>query len=164
MKKPVIVLAILAIVATATFADIGIGGAAFFKSPVLIGQPVDLSNLNVDQFSFGGDLRFTLGWFQAEGLVLYSSGAVNSLNAYLDAGVALDVAILRLSLGAGPNFAYSFGDSSPMQAGLNARIGADVMLGPISIGASYIMAMNLQNGIHISTGSGLLGIQILFWL
>ena len=68
MKKIVIVLAILAIVSTATFAEFGIGGAAFYKSPVLIGQPVDLSNLNVNQFSFGADMRFKLGWFQAEGL------------------------------------------------------------------------------------------------
>ena len=164
MKKLVMVFAILAIVSTASFADFGIGAAAFYKSPVLLGQPIDLGNLNVNQFSFGADMRFKLGWFQAEGLVLYSSGDVKSLNAYLDAGLALDVAILRLSLGAGPNFTYSFGESSPMQVGLNAKIGADLMLGPISIGASYIMAMNLQNGIHIGTSSGLLGIQILFWL
>jgi len=164
MKKLVMVFAILAIVSTASFADFGIGAAAFYKSPVLLGQPIDLGNLNVNQFSFGADMRFKLGWFQAEGLVLYSSGDVKSLNAYLDAGLALDVAILRLSLGAGPNFTYSFGESSPMQVGLNAKVGADLMLGPVSIGASYIMAMNLQNGIYIGTSSGLLGIQILFWL
>ena len=51
-----------------------------------------------------------------------------------------------------------------MQVGLNAKVGADLMLGPISIGASYIMVLNLQNGIHVTTSSGLLGIQILFWL
>jgi len=164
MKKLVLVLAILAIVSAASFADFGIGGAAFYKSPVLLGQPVDLSNLNVNQFSFGADARFKLGWFQAEGLLLYATGDVDSLNAYLDAGVALDVAILRLSLGAGPNFTYNFGEPAAVQVGLNAKIGADVMLGPVSIGASYIMAMNLQNGIHIGTSSGLLGIQILFWL
>jgi len=164
MKKLVLVLAILAIVSAASFADFGIGGAAFYKSPVLLGQPVDLSNLNVNQFSFGADARFKLGWFQAEGLLLYATGDVDSLNAYLDAGVALDVAILRLSLGAGPNFTYNFGEPAAVQVGFNAKVGADLMLGPISIGASYIMAMNLQNGIHIGTSSGLLGIQILFWL
>ena len=68
----------------------------------MLGQPIDLGNLNVNQFSFGADTRFKLGWFQAEGLLLYAMGDVNSLNAYLDAGVALDVAIVRLSLGAGP--------------------------------------------------------------
>ncbi|MCX7030215.1 MAG: hypothetical protein NTU62_08855 [Spirochaetes bacterium] len=164
MRKLVLILAVLAIVPVAVFADLGVGAAAFYKSPVLLGQPIDLGSLNVDQFSFGGDVRFKLGWFQAEGLLLYSAGDVNSLNAYLDAGLALDVAILRLSLGAGPNFTYNFGESSPMQAGLNAKVGADVMLGPVSIGASYLMALNLENGIHIGTSSGLLGIQILFWM
>jgi len=164
MKKLLLVLAILAIVSTATFADFGIGGAAFYKSPILLGQPVDLGNLNVNQFSFGADMRFKLGWFQAEGLVLYAIGDVDSLNVYLDAGVALDVAIVRLSLGAGPNFTYNFDEPTAVQVGLNAKLGADLMLGPISIGASYIMVLNLQNGIHVTTSSGLLGIQILFWL
>jgi hypothetical protein len=40
-----------------------------------------------------------------------------------------------------------------MQVGLNARVGA-----------SYLMAMNLEGGIHIGTSSRLLGIQILFRL
>jgi hypothetical protein len=164
MRKFILILAALAILPVAVFADFGVGAAAFYKSPVLLGQSIDGANLNVNQFSFGGDVRFKLGWFQAEGLVLYASGEVDSLNAYLDAGIALDVAILRLSLGAGPNFTYNFGESSPFQAGLNAKVGADVMLGPVSIGASYIMVMNLKSGIHISTSSGLLGVQILFWL
>jgi len=164
MRKFILILAVLVIVPVAVFAEFGVGAAAFYKSPVLLGQPIDLVNLNVNQFSFGADARFKLGWFQAEGLVLYSSGEVDSLNAYLDAGIALDVAILRLSLGAGPNFTYNFGESSPFQAGLNAKVGADIMLGPVSIGASYIMALNLLSGVHINTSSGLLGIQILFWL
>jgi hypothetical protein len=83
---------------------------------------------------------------------------------YLDAGVALDVAILRLSLGAGPNFTTNFGQAAPIQAGLNAKIGADVKLGPISVGASYIMVLNLANGVNVQTSSGLLGIQVLFWM
>lgn len=163
MRKLILIL-VLVILPVAVFADWGIGGAAFYKSPVLLGQPIDTSNLNVDQFSFGGDLRFKLSFFQAEALLLYSAGDTNSINAYLDAGLALDVAILRLSLGAGPNFTYNFGESSPVQAGLNAKVGADVMLGPISLGLSYIMALNLNNGLYINTGSGLVGVQVLFWM
>jgi hypothetical protein len=164
MRKLVLILVALAILPAAVFADWGVGGAAFYKSPVLIGQQVDIDNVNVDQFSFGGDLRFRLGWFQAEALVLYSAGDVSSLNAYLDAGVALDVAFLRLSLGAGPNFSNNFGESPPVQAGLNAKIGADIALGSISVGLSYIMALNIDNGVDIQTSSGLLGIQVLFWM
>ena len=102
MKKLFLILAIVVILPVAVFAEWGIGGAAFYKSPVLLGQPVDIANLNVNQFGFGGDVRLKVGWFQFEGLLLYSAGDINSLNMFLDAGVALDLAIIRLSLGAVP--------------------------------------------------------------
>jgi hypothetical protein len=148
----------------AIFAEWGVGGAALYKSPVLLGQPIDLSNHNVDQFSFGGDLRFKLGSLQAEGLLLYSAGSVNSLSAYLDAGLVMDLAIVRLSLGAGPNFNNNFGTTRPVQAGLNAKLSADVMLGKMSFGLTYILAMNFDNGIDINTRLGLLGAQVMFWM
>jgi len=81
MRKLVLVLCVLAILPVAVFAEWGIGGAAFYKSPILLGQPIDTSNVNVNQFSFGGDLRLKLAWFQAEALVLYS--AVMSESEYL---------------------------------------------------------------------------------
>ena len=164
MRKLALMFFILVALPVAIFAEWGVGGAALYKSPVLCGQSLDLANHNVDQFSFGGDLRFKLGLFQAEGLLLYSAGAVNSLTMYLDAGVALDVALMRLSLGAGPNFNNNFNASRPIQAGCNAKIGADIMLGKVSVGLSYIMAMNIGNGVDISTGAGLLGAQVLVWL
>jgi hypothetical protein len=164
MKRLILILGILVILPTAVFADGAIGGAVFYKSPVLLGQSVDTENLNVNQFTFGGDARLKLTWFQAEALLLYSAGDVNSLNLFLDAGVALDVAILRLSAGAGPDFVFNFGEDSPAQAGLNAKIGADLMFGPISVGLSYIMAMNIDNGLYVRTSSGLLGAQVLFWM
>ncbi len=40
--------------------------------------------------------------------------------------------------------------------------GADLMLGPISVGVAYIMALNLDNGISLKTGSGLPGMNVLF--
>ena len=172
MRKLVLILLVLAVLPAAIFAEEaaatglqwGIGGAAFYKSPYLMGAKVDTENLNANQFSFGGDMRLKLGWFQAEALVLYSAGDVNSLNTYLDAGLGLDITILRLSLGVGPNFTYSFGSNSGAQVGLNAKIGADLVFGPISFGLSYIMAMNLASGVHVATTTGLLGAQIMFWL
>ncbi len=173
MRKLVLILLVLAVLPAAIFAEEaaasglqwGIGGAAFYKSPYLMGQKIDTENLNVNQFSFGGDLRLKVGWFQAEALLLYSAGAdVSAINTYLDAGVALDIAILRISLGVGPNFTYNFGSNSGAQVGVNAKIGADLMLGPISVGASYIMAMNLDNGVAVSTSCGLLGVEVLFWM
>jgi hypothetical protein len=53
------------------------------------------------------------------------------------------------------NFIYNFGESSPFHAGLIAEAGADIKLGPVSFGLSYIMAMNIDNGLYIGAGSGL---------
>ncbi|MFA6857558.1 MAG: hypothetical protein WCR31_10135 [Treponema sp.] len=73
MKKILSILAILAVLPVFMFAEktggLDIGGAMFFKSPVLLGQLVDRDSLNVNQFVFGGDVRYKLGWFQAEGLL-----------------------------------------------------------------------------------------------
>jgi hypothetical protein len=164
VRKLILIFSILVVIPIAVFAEWGVGGAAFYKSPVLIGQPINTASVNVDQFSFGGDLRLKLGWFQAEGLVLYSAGSVSSLNIFLDAGVALDLAILRLSLGAGPDFTANFTNSPPTQAGLNVKAGADLLLGPVSVGLSYIMALDLNNGVDVTTSSGLLGVSLIFWL
>lgn len=144
--------------------ELGVGGAMFFKSPVLLGQPIDKSKLNVSQFAFGGDVRLKMNWFQVEGLLFCATGDVSGLNMYLDAGVGLDIAIVRLSLGVGPNVTWNF-DSSPLiQTGLNAKIGADVKLDKISVGLSYIMALTNDEGINIESSSGLLGMQVLYWL
>jgi hypothetical protein len=164
MRKAVFLCALLLVVPLAAFAELGIGGAAFGKSPALVGQPDDTNNLNVSQFSFGGDGRLKLGWFQGEALVLYASGSgVNSLNTYLDVGWVGDLSILRLSLGAGPSLVYNAGTNSGAQVGVNAKVGADLMLGKISAGLSYIMNLNINNGVQINTGAGLLGVNIMFW-
>lgn len=164
MKKSILLSLVLISLPIAAFAQLGVGGAAFFKSPVLIAQPIDSDNLAVNQFSFGGDVRFNMTPFQLEALVLYSAGEYNSLNAYLDAGIAIDIAVIRLSAGAGPTFTGNFGKSPATQVGLNAKIGADIMMGKVSAGLSYIMALNIDNGIDINTSSGLLGASVLFWL
>ena len=172
MRRMILVLIVLAIVPVMAFADstplqhiFGFGPAVFYKSPVLVGQQVDADNLNVDQFDFGGDVRFKLSVFQAEALVLYASGnGVNSYSAFLDAGLAVDIAFLRLDLGVGPNFLYSMGNGYGGQVGGNAKVGVDVLLGPISVGASYIMELNLSNGFQVNTGSGLIGLDVLFWI
>ena len=164
MRRVCVILAVMMILPTFAFAQLALGPAAFLKSPVLLGQAVDVSELNVNQFSFGGDVRYRVGWFQAEGLLLYSLGEVNSLDIFLDAGVALDISIVSLSIGAGPNFTNNLGQSPPVQAGLNAKAGADLRLGPVSVGVSYIMAMTIDDfTVNVKASSGLLGVQVLFW-
>ena len=174
MKKIILFLVVLAIVPISMFAEgetsnsplleVDLGPAAFYKSPVLLGQPIDLSNANCEQFAFGADLRVKFGVFQAEAVTLYSSGAVHSLNTYFDVGIAADIAILRLSLGAGPNFIFNLENNTPFQAGLNAKAGIDLNVGPVVFGVSYIMALNIANVTTVSTGSGLLGASVLFKL
>jgi hypothetical protein len=164
MKKLALMIVVLSILPAAIFAQLGFGAAAFYKSPVLLGQPLDLNNHNVDQFSFGADLRLKLGLFQAEGLALYSAGTVSSFSTYLDAGLGIDIAILRFSLGAGPNFIANFGATKPVQAGFNAKAGVDLQIGKMSVGLSYLMALNIANGADVNTSFGLLGAQILFWM
>ena len=162
MKRGILVAVILIVLPMAAFADLGIGGAAFYSSPVLLGQSSSEEDLNVDQFTFGGDLRLKLSILQLEALVLYAaSGDVQSLNTYLDAGVALDILFLRLSAGAGPNLIFNIGESSPVQSGLNAKLSADIKLGRLSVGLSYIMDFTDFN---LDTSAGLLGAQVLFWL
>jgi hypothetical protein len=97
--------------------------------------------MGVTSLSFGGDVRLKVGLFQAEALVLYSAGEVYSFDAYLDAGIVVDVAAFRLSLGAGQSFTNNMGQGNPIQAGFNAKAGAEVMLGHFSVGISYIMAL-----------------------
>ena len=165
MRKLLLVMAVLIILPTMAFAQFAVGPAAFLKSPVLIGQPVDVDELNVNQFSFGADALYRVGWFQAQGLMLYSTGDINSLDVLLDAGAALDISIVTLSVGAGPNFTNNFGEGHARQAGLNSRVGADVRIGPVLVGASYIMALDIRDGgFSVRTSSGLLGAHVKFWL
>lgn len=165
MKRVIVVLALMMILPAMAFAQLSAGPAMFLKSPVLIGQDIDIDEVNVNQFSFGGDLRYRIGWFQAEGLALYSTGDVDSLDLFLDAGVALDISILTLSIGAGPNFTNNFGESPATQAGLNTKAGVDLRLGKFTVGAAYIMALDINDsGFSVESSSGLLGIHALFQL
>jgi hypothetical protein len=164
MKRAILVGLLVALLPAAAFAELGVGGAAMMKSPYLLGQSVSKDDLNVNQFTFGGDARLKVSLLQGEALVMYAAGDVQSLNVYLDAGVAFDLLLLRLSAGVGPNFVYNFGESSPRQAGLNAKISADVKLGKLSVGLSYIMDLSLSGGIDVTTSSGLLGAQVLLWM
>ncbi len=164
MKKKLLILIVLIVLPFAVFAEWGIGPAAFLKSPVLVGQPVDADNLNVNQFSFGADARLKVAIFQGEALLLLSLGEQTSINSYLNVGLAVDIAFVRLSLGVGPNFNFNLGSNSLVQAGFNTKAGVDFMLGDVSLGMSYIMALNVDNGLYVDTVCGLLGIQLVFWL
>ncbi len=164
MTKRVLIVLALCLVPLLSFAELGVGGAAFFNSPVLIGQPVTASGLTSGGFTFGGDLRFKLAILQLEALGLVTmAGGSTALDLYTDAGLALDVLFLRLSLGAGPNFTYEFGGADPFMPGFNIKANADVKLGKLSVGLSYITGLIVSNGIALDKSTGLLGISVLYW-
>lgn len=164
MKKSLFLLAVMAFVPALMFAELGIGGAAMLTSPSLLGQPVKSEYLNVNQFSFGGDIRIKEGMLQAQSLIFCSAGEVSGLDMYLDAGVAFDVAMFRLSAGLGPNITWNFGKNPVLQAGMNGKIGADIMLDKVSIGMTYLMALKRNEPMSVNTGAGLLGFNVLLWM
>jgi hypothetical protein len=164
MKRILLLATLIVLLPLAAFAELGVGGVALYNSPVLLGQSVDEDELNVNKFTLGGDMRFKLSLFQAEGMLLYSAGEVQSLDIFLDGGVAFDILMLRLSAGVGPNFTVNIGEDKVWQNGLNFKLNADVKIKRLSIGLTYITDLNLDGGIDIDTSAGLLGATVLLWL
>jgi hypothetical protein len=163
MKKTLILVLVLAFIPLLSFAELGLGASAFFNSPVLIGTPIDKSELREGGFTFGGDVRFKLSILQLEALGLVTLGDQKSIDLYADAGLALDLAILRLSLGVGPTVFFLLDSSDPTLAGFNAKLNADVKLGRLSVGLSYIMGLMVEDGIALDKSTGMLGANVLFW-
>jgi hypothetical protein len=163
VRKTLVLVIVLCFIPLFVFADLGVGGSAFFNSPVLIGQTPTLSGLSSAGFTFGGDLRFKLSLLQLDALALVTVKDVTAINLYADAGLALDILFLRLSLGAGPTVGYVFGGPEPMLLGFNAKANVDLMLGRLSLGLSYIMDLIVNDGIRLDRSTGLLGASVLIW-
>jgi hypothetical protein len=164
MKKIILILSAMLLIPVVAFAQVAVGGIAFAKSPLLFGEAINSANTNVNQFCFGGNVRLKANWLQLESVIVASTGPVNGIDIYADAGVTFDVAMVRLSAGLGPNLSWNFGTQPIVQTGMNGKIGADVMLGDISVGASYIMALKYNDHVDLYNRSGLLGFQVLVWL
>jgi len=164
MKKLILILAAMLMIPVVAFAQVAVGGIAFAKSPLLFGEPINSANANVNQFCLGGDIRFKANWLQLETVLVGAAGPVNGVDIFADAGVAFDLAMIRLSAGLGPNLSWNFNAQPIVQTGMNGKIGADIMLGGISVGASYIMALKYNDHIDLYNRSGLLGFQVLVWL
>jgi len=168
MKKTLILVLVLAFIPLLSFAELGLGASAFLNTPVLIGEDPEVSEWGKGGFTFGADARFKLSLLQLEALGLVSVGeSATSIDLYGDVGLALDLAILRLSLGAGPTFIFVLDDASePVLGGYNVKANADIKLGKISVGVSYIMALIVQDGlfnIQPDLNTGMLGANVLFW-
>jgi hypothetical protein len=170
MKKTIILVLVLAFIPLLSFADLGLGASAFLNTPVLIGEDPDVSQWGSGGFTFGADVRWKLlKILQLEALGLVSLGEeTTSIDLYADAGLAVDLLFLRLSLGAGPTVYFLLNDATnPVLAGYNVKANADVKLGRISVGLSYIMGLVVEGGlfnVKPDKSTGMLGANVLFWL
>jgi hypothetical protein len=162
MKRILLILVLVSFLPLSLFADLGIGGVAFLNSPVLIGQPAIPDGLGLEDFTFGGNVRWKLGILQLDGLALLTMGDAIVVDIFADAEAVLDLLLFRLSAGIGPNVRYTFG-TGEMNTGFNAKVNADVKLGSISVGLSYIMALTLDGGIALDKSKGFLGATVLLW-
>ncbi len=187
MKKGFLILLML-LISTALFAEARIGATAFYNFPLIQDDELDLpeyDQLQVSDFTFGADFRLKLSLLQGSAMALVTPGSITgggndsslqvpaNADIFLDGGVALDVSMLRLGLGAGPNFTYYLGDSESVEnvtsTGVHLKATADVMLGSLSVGMSYLAQfdMNLSqigNIINADKSQGLFGVSALLKL
>lgn len=160
MKK-VMLLALIALLPAAAFAQLGIGPAAFYNSPVLAGEAIESEDLDAEHFTFGANARLKLSLLHGEALALVSLSPFTS-DIFLDVGAEIDLAVLRLSAGIGPKLTYT-SDEGFFRGGYNLKLNADIVLGSLSVGLSYIWNVTLDGDLDVRGRRGLLGLTVLFW-
>jgi hypothetical protein len=135
MKKLIVVLVIALLPAMAFALDFQIGGTAIYKGLLadIISGPTDVT---LQDFTFGGEARLTFGLLQGAAAVLYYPDVPNSsLKVLSDIGVNLNLAIVRLGAGVGPNFYIPLGGAiSGVPVGINVKGAVDLQLGNLSLG------------------------------
>jgi len=168
MKKLIVVL-MIALLPTLAFAlDFQIGGTAMYKGILedITSGPTDLG---LDDFTFGAEARLSLGLLQGAAAVLYYPDEFDpSLIALTDIGVTLNLAIVRLGVGIGPNFFIPLNDGGPTGSlGLNLKGAVDLQLGGLSVGlVGYYYLASLEDiGADLfETAQPWLGLTVLFKL
>ena len=168
MKKLIVVL-MIALLPTMVFAlDFQIGGTAMYKG-LLSDIETETSDITFDDFTFGGEARLTFGLLQGAAAVLYYPDEFSpSLVALTDIGVTLNLAIVRLGAGIGPNFRIPLGGSvTGIPLGLNVKLGADLQLGKLSLGAVgyyYIASLSDISVDLFKTAQPWVGLTLLYKL
>jgi hypothetical protein len=160
MKKVILIMLICAVPAILT-GQAGFGIAAFYNTPIEAGSFPDEDQIHTENFTFGGDLRLKLGILHGEALALVTLDPFVT-DIFLDAGITLDILIVRLAAGIGPKFTYG-GEDRIMRGGYNLKLNADIILGKISLGLSYIFNTTLGSDLDVRGRSGMFGVSLLFW-
>lgn len=163
MKKLIIVLVLITL-PMAAFAQFYLGATAFFK-----GDPLGLQNPTpsiVDNLAFGADAKLKLAILEGQATALYVLN--NSFNVFLDVGIILDIAIVSVGAGVGPNFLLDFSSGAPesFAFGFNGKVHVDLNLDPIKISAYYLFLLDSITIADIKEKmyAGNVGLSILFML
>ena len=180
MQKALLLIFLVALPFMA-FAEFQIGPTALYNvmfaadpetSVGVYSEAMD-NGLSLDDFTLGVDTRLKLGLFQGCAMGLVSpglDGLPTEIEVYLDVGIAIDILMLRLGIGIGPNLIVALGEdiTDPVFLGGNVKLSADIMLGGIAVSINYLMYMAdfskesfdyLKNNLE-----GNIGISVLFKL
>ncbi len=184
MKK-ILLFVSLIMLTSGLFAQFQIGPTAMLNLQ-LTGEDVQyiaeegasvVNELSIDDFTFGVDTRLNLGLLQIGAYGLFSPGYDLSnitdgatIRAFFDAGVTIDLFILRLSAGVGPSMDFLLSENADstetFDAGFNMKISADVQLGGIAASVVYLTDVKLTVE-DISKAfqniNGFVGVSLLFY-
>ncbi|MCX7029866.1 MAG: hypothetical protein NTU62_07055 [Spirochaetes bacterium] len=169
MKKLIVVL-MIALLPTLAFAlDFQIGGTAMYKGLLSDLEEGAAATLTFDDFTFGGEARLNFGLLQGAAAVLYYPDEVApSLVVLTDIGLTLNLAIVRLGAGIGPNFYIPLeGTVDGVPIGLNLKGAVDLQLGKLSLGVVgyyYLASLSDLKAGLFETAQPWLGLTLLFQL
>ena len=171
MKKTLLALLIILLPAL-VFAEFQIGPAIQYKIPLSAASKIPGKHtVSINDFSFGADARLNIKWFQICGYGLLEPGdstfsLPTSLKIYVDGGILLKLAFLRLAAGIGPDFIVNFDSTTtPSQLNGNVRFAGDIVLGRTSVSLVYLIECNLTKvGVlqAFENVHGQLGLSVLF--
>jgi hypothetical protein len=136
MKKLLIVLMIVLLPTLAFSLDLQVGATAMYKgllSDILDGP----DGITIHDFTYGGEVRLGFGLLQGAAAILYyPAEPYSSLKLLTDIGLSLNLAIIRLGVGIGPNVVVPLGGGTVtgVPLGLNLKGAVDLQLGKLSLG------------------------------
>ena len=169
MKKLIVVL-VIALLPVLAFADVDfqLGATGMYKG-LLEDITSGTADIGLDDFTFGAEARLNFGLIQgAAALLYYPDDLTPSLVALTDIGLTLNLAIVRLGVGIGPNFYIPLGgkvDGVPI--GLNLKGAVDLQLGKLSLGVVgyyYLASLSDLNADLFTTAQPWLGLTLLYKL
>ncbi len=169
MKKLIIVLVIALLPALAFGLDFQIGGTAMYKGLLSdFINPIGPVDLGLDDFTFGAEARLNFGLIQGAAALLYYPGTPNEIVALTDIGVTVNLAIVRLGAGIGPNFRIPLGGAiTGVPMGLNLKGAVDLQLGKLSLGVVgyyYLASFSDLTADLFKTAQPWVGLTLLYQL